>query len=160
MWRRLAVWSRQPERLSICKKYHNIPDDEAEPSVESPATGVPTSHLSKPGPRPHCLAQTAEEIADNDRDLLSGASEVREAAVEHKELSCAQPTQRQPQGNLSPCRHSETVWIMFSSYSTDICRWILSLLWKTTSAFQLKYGDASCAPMDVHDARLRTWTSS
>ena len=94
----------------------------------SPATGVPTSHWSKPGPAPHCLAQTAAEIADNDCDLLSGASEVREAAVEHNKLSCAQPTQRQLHGNLSPCRHSETVWMMLSSCATDRCRWILSLL--------------------------------
>ena len=62
--------------ISISRKYHNIPDDdEAQPFVESPASGAPIRTYQ-------ALALTAAEIDDNDRGLLSGASEVREAAVE------------------------------------------------------------------------------
>ena len=62
--------------ISIYRKYHNIPDDdETEPTGESPASGAPVRTYQ-------VLASTAAEIADNDRGLLSGAREVRKAAVE------------------------------------------------------------------------------
>ena len=75
--------------ISIYRKYHNIPDDDdAEPTGESPASGAPLRTYQ-------VLAPTAAEIADNDRGLLSGAREVREAAVERvaarKELFMRSP---------------------------------------------------------------------
>ena len=75
--------------ISIYRKYHNIPDDdETEPTGESPASGAPVRTYQ-------VLASTAAEIADNDRGLLSGAREVRKAAVERvaarKELFMRSP---------------------------------------------------------------------
>ena len=73
--------------ISIYRKYHNIPDDdETEPTGESPASGAPVRTYP-------VLAPTAAEITD-DRGRLSGAREVRTAAVDvaaRKELFMRSP---------------------------------------------------------------------
>ena len=100
--------------ISIYRKYHYIPDDdETEPTGESPASGAPVRTYQ-------VLASTAAEIADNDRGLISGAREVRKAAVERvaarKELFMRSPDARTLHWNIS----SPPTQIRFTVLADDV----------------------------------------
>ena len=135
--------------ISIYRKYHDIPDeDETEPTGESPASGAPVRTYQ-------VLAPTAAEITDNDRGLLSGAREVRKAAVERvaarKELFMrSTDTANAARHYKSPPTPQNSLDKVFS-FSTDRWKRIQrsTKLWPTTFAPQQRNGASRCAPPNV-----------